>query len=84
VHLQRSGVDVSAQPGQSIIDACYDAGVTIPAARFEGTCSSCLSTVLEEEPDHRDSFPSANERKSNGLMAACISRSMTERLVLGW
>ncbi len=84
VHLERSGVDVSVQPGQSIIDACADAGVTIPAACFEGTCSSCLSSVLEGQPDHRDSFLTANERKSNTLMAACVSRSMTERLVLDW
>jgi ferredoxin-NADP reductase len=84
VHLERSNTDVSVQPGQSIIDACADVGVTIPAACFEGTCGSCLSTVLEGEPDHRDSFLTTNERKSNTLMAACVSKSMTERLVLDW
>ncbi|MEB3371877.1 cytochrome P450 [Saccharopolyspora mangrovi] len=84
VHLQRSDVDVSVQPGQSIIDACAEAGVTIPAACFEGTCSSCLSTVLEGVPDHRDSFLSPKERESGMLMAPCVSKSMTERLVLDW
>ena len=84
VHLQRSNVDVSVQPGQSIIDACAEVGVSIPAACFEGTCSSCLSTVLEGEPDHRDSFLTPKERKSNTLMAACVSKSMTDRLVLDW
>ena len=84
VHLKRSNVDVAVQPGQSIIDACAEVGVTIPAACFEGTCSSCLSSVLEGEPDHRDSFLTPKERKSNTLMAACVSRSMTERLVLDW
>ncbi|WP_190814821.1 cytochrome P450 [Saccharopolyspora pogona] len=84
VHLERSNIDVSVQPGQSIIDACAEAGVTIPAACFEGTCSSCLSTVLEGVPDHRDSFLSPKERESNTLMAPCVSKSMTERLVLDW
>ncbi|QLH13025.1 cytochrome P450 [Paracoccus pantotrophus] len=84
VHLQRSNVDVVVQPGQSIIDACAEAGVTIPAACFEGTCGSCLSKVLEGVPDHRDSFLSPKERKSNQLMAPCVSKAMTDRLVLDW
>lgn len=84
VHLQRSNIDVMVQPGQSIIDACAEAGVTIPAACFEGTCGSCLSKVLDGTPDHRDSFLSAKERKANTLMASCVSRSMTDRLVLDW
>jgi cytochrome P450/ferredoxin-NADP reductase len=84
VRLERSNVEVSVLPGQSIIDACAEAGVTIPASCFEGTCGSCLSTVLEGIPDHRDSFLSPAERKSNCLMAACVSRAMTARLKLDW
>jgi cytochrome P450/ferredoxin-NADP reductase len=84
VRLKRSNVDVSVQPGQSIIDACADAGVTIPSSCFEGTCGSCLSTVLAGTPDHRDSFLSPKERTVNTLMAPCVSRSMTDTLVLDW
>ena len=84
VLLKRSNVEVPVQPGQSIIDASAEAGVTIPSACFEGTCGSCLSTVLEGVPDHRDSFLSPKERKSNALMAPCVSKSMTDRLVLDW
>ena len=84
VRLQRSNIEVTVLPGQSIIDACAEAGVTIPASCFEGTCGSCLSTVLEGVPDHRDSFLSPSERKANCLMATCVSKSMTERLVLDW
>ncbi|AZG07854.1 cytochrome P450 [Pigmentiphaga sp. H8] len=84
VRLERSNVEVGVLPGQSIIDACAEAGVSIPASCFEGTCGSCLSTVLEGVPDHRDSFLSPNERKSNRLMAACVSKSMTAKLVLDW
>lgn len=84
VRLERSNVEVTVLPGQSIIDACGEAGVTIPASCFEGTCGSCLSTVLEGVPDHRDSFLLPNERKSNTLMAPCVSKSMTGRLVLDW
>ncbi len=84
VRLERSNVEVTVLPGQSIIDACAEAGVTIPSSCFEGTCGACLSTVLEGVPDHRDSFLLANERKSNRLIAPCVSKSMTNRLVLDW
>jgi ferredoxin-NADP reductase len=84
VRLERSNIEVTVLPGQSIIDACAEAGVTIPASCYEGTCGSCLSTVLEGVPDHRDSFLSPSERKANCLMAACVSKSMSGRLVLDW
>lgn len=84
VHLARANVDVTVQPGQSIVDACADAGVTIPTACFEGTCGSCLTHVIDGIPDHRDSFLSPKERASNNLMAACVSKSKTDRLVLDW
>ncbi len=84
VRLERSKVEVAVLPGQSIIDACAEAGVTIPASCFEGTCGSCLSNVLDGVPDHRDSFLSPTERKSNCLMAACVSKSMTRKLTLDW
>jgi cytochrome P450/ferredoxin-NADP reductase len=84
VRLERSNVEVAVLPGQSIIDACAEAGVTIPAACFEGTCGSCLSNVLDGVPDHRDSFLTPTERKSNCLMAACVSKSMTRKLTLDW
>lgn len=82
VRLERSNVEVTVLPGQSIIDACAEAGVTIPSSCFEGTCGSCLSTVLEGIPDHRDSFLLPNERKCNRLVAPCVSKSMTELLIL--
>ena len=84
VRLERSNVEVAVLPGQSIIDACAEAGVSIPSSCFEGTCGACLSTVLEGVPDHRDSFLLPNERKSNTLIAPCVSKAMTSRLVLDW
>lgn len=84
VRLERSDIEITVLPGQSIIDSCAEAGVTIPASCFEGTCGSCLSTCLEGTPDHRDSFLTPAERASNRLLAPCVSRSKTGRLVLDW
>jgi cytochrome P450/ferredoxin-NADP reductase len=82
VHMHRSKCEVNVLPGQTIIDACAEAGVEIAAACFEGTCGTCLTNVLEGTPDHRDSFLSPGERRSNRLIATCVSKSMTRRLVL--
>jgi ferredoxin len=82
VRLERSNIEVEVVPGQSIIDACAEAGVTILASCFEGTCGSCVSAVLEGTPDHRDSVLSASERAGNCLMTPCVSRSKSGKLVL--
>jgi cytochrome P450/ferredoxin-NADP reductase len=84
VRLERSNIEVAVLPGQSIIDACANVGVAIPASCFEGTCGSCLSTVLEGVPDHRDSILTAAERAGNCHMTPCVSRSKSGRLVLDW
>jgi cytochrome P450/ferredoxin-NADP reductase len=84
VRLEHSNIEVAVLPGQSIVDACANVGVTIPALCFEGTCGSCLSTVLEGVPDHRDSILSAAERAKNCQILPCVSRSKTGRLVLDW
>lgn len=82
VSLARSGFEVEVVPGESIIDACDEVGVTVPASCYEGTCGSCLSTVVEGEPDHRDSILAPEVRRTNVMMTPCVSRSKTSRLVL--
>jgi len=82
LRLERSNIEVAVLPGQTIIDACAEVGVTIPASCFEGTCGSCISTVLEGVPDHRDSVLTAGERAGNCLITPCVSKAKTGRLVL--
>ncbi|QEW04567.1 cytochrome P450 [Microbacterium lushaniae] len=82
VELARSGVTVPVVPGQSIIDACGLAGVTVPGSCFEGTCGSCETPVLSGVPDHRDSVLTAEERDRGELILPCVSRSRTPRLTL--
>jgi cytochrome P450/ferredoxin-NADP reductase len=82
VRLERSNVEVAVLPGQSIIDACAEVGVTIPASCFEGTCGSCISAILEGVPDHRDSVLTAGEKSANCLITPCVSKAKTGRLVL--
>jgi ferredoxin-NADP reductase len=82
VVLDRSGISLTVEPGQSILDAVAAAGVPVPSSCQEGTCGTCETIVLEGEPEHRDSVLTPADRARNDCMMICISRARSERLVL--
>lgn len=81
VVCQRSGITVEVSGGISILEALEDADVPIMSSCLEGVCGTCRATVLEGEADHRDSLLSPAE-KAAGAILPCVSRSLTEKLVL--
>ncbi|MER8614514.1 PDR/VanB family oxidoreductase [Mesorhizobium sp. M0923] len=80
--LARSNRTVRVAPGQRVIDALTAAGVCVPSSCLEGTCGTCLTTVLDGEPDHRDAYLTKKERTRNDRFLPCCSRSKTSVLVL--
>jgi len=82
VVLQRSGKILHIGPDQSILDACLAAGVDVPCSCTEGICGTCETDVLEGVPLHRDHLLSPEERASNSTMMVCVSRALSDRLVL--
>ena len=82
VVCQRSGLTVTVPPGQSIIDALEENGVSVLSSCLEGVCGTCETAVLEGVPDHRDSLLSEEEREANEYMMICVGRSKSDRLVL--
>jgi ferredoxin-NADP reductase len=82
VVCQRSGVTVSVEPGKSIIDTLDENGISVLSSCLEGVCGTCETRVLEGTPDHRDSLLTEDERESNEYMMICVSRSLSDRLVL--
>jgi vanillate O-demethylase ferredoxin subunit len=45
-------------------------------------CGTCLTRVLEGEPDHRDHYLTDDERAKNDQFLPCCSRSKSRMLVL--
>ena len=82
VVCQRSGLTVTVPPGQSIIDALDENGVSVLSSCLEGVCGTCETRVLEGIPEHRDSLLSEEEREANEYMMICVGRSKSDRLVL--
>ena len=82
VILARSGLTLTVEPGQSILETADKAGVNVLFSCREGTCGTCETDVLEGTPEHRDSLLTEQERASNETMFICVSRSLGPRLVL--
>jgi ferredoxin-NADP reductase/nitrite reductase/ring-hydroxylating ferredoxin subunit len=82
VALARSAITVTIPAGRTITDVLREHGVSIPTSCEQGACGTCLTAVLEGEPDHQDVYLSKAERASNTCMTPCISRSKSPRLIL--
>lgn len=82
LRLDRSGVSLTVRPGQSVLDAVGGAGVNVLSSCRQGLCGTCETSVLEGEPDHRDSILDDGEREAGDCMFVCVSRARSDRLVL--
>ncbi|CAM2896501.1 cytochrome P450/oxidoreductase [Skermania piniformis] len=82
VECARSGVTVTVSEGTSIFDAVEKAGVDVLGSCMEGICGTCETDVLDGIPDHLDSVLSKAERERGNTIMTCVSRSLTQKLVL--
>ncbi|NLT06024.1 MAG: oxidoreductase, partial [Solirubrobacterales bacterium] len=82
VVLAHSERTLTVGPDETIAEALESAGLDAPTSCREGTCGTCETVVLEGEPDHRDSYLSAEEREDGETMMICCSRARGDRLVL--
>ncbi len=82
VQLASTGVVVSVAADQSVVDALQAIGVEVPVSCEQGVCGTCLTRVLEGEPEHRDVFLTEAEQTANDQFTPCCSRAKSARLVL--
>lgn len=82
VQLASSGRTLRVEKDQTVLAALIAAGVDMPYACEQGVCGTCLTRVLEGEPEHRDSYLSPEERAANDQFLPCCSRAKSARLVL--
>ena len=82
VHLAKRNITLTVQPDQSILKVLQDAGVDVPFSCSEGVCGTCLTKVVEGEPDHWDLYLTPEEQEKGDCIMVCISRSKSPRHVL--
>ncbi len=82
VKLASSGQVITIPADKTIVEALADEGIDVPVSCEQGVCGTCLTRVLEGEPDHRDLYLTDAEREANDQMLPCCSRSKSPLLVL--
>ncbi len=82
VEIASTGEVITVGADQFLIDALHDAGHYVMCSCTQGICGSCMTPVLEGEPDHRDFIMSDEEHSANDCMTVCVSRAKSDRLVL--
>lgn len=82
VALQRRGIRCQVPPGKTVLEVLLAAGVDLPFSCESGVCGTCLTTVLDGTPDHRDSYLTDAERAQGTQFLPCCSRASSPVLVL--
>ena len=82
VRLARSGGEYIVPARESIAATLVRNGVNVSLSCELGICGSCLTRVLEGQPEHHDSYLSDAEKQAGDKMMICVSRASTEALVL--
>lgn len=82
VALARSGGSFQVPEDQSIVQALAGHGITVEVSCEQGICGTCMTSVLEGVPDHRDMFLTDEEKAEGHKMMLCVSRAKSPRLVL--
>ena len=67
---------------ENIVHALRSHGIEILTSCEQGVCGTCITRVLEGQPDHRDMYFTDEERAKNDQFTPCCSRAFSKMLVL--
>jgi vanillate O-demethylase ferredoxin subunit len=82
VKLASSGRIVVVPANKTVVQALAEAGVEVQTSCEQGVCGTCLTRVLEGEPDHKDLYLTPEEQAANDQFTPCCSRARSAMLVL--
>lgn len=82
VTLQKSGKSITVASNETILSALKREGIRVKCSCQNGTCGTCETVVISGQPEHRDFVLSEEERKLSETMMICVSRAVSDELVL--
>jgi vanillate monooxygenase ferredoxin subunit len=82
VMLARTGRVVPVPADRTVVQALAAAGVAVPTSCEQGVCGTCLTRVIDGQPDHRDLYLTPEEQAAGDQFLPCCSRAKSPRLVL--
>jgi vanillate O-demethylase ferredoxin subunit len=82
VRLASTGVSYSIPAGKTIVQVLAEHGIAIQVSCEQGVCGTCITKILDGQPDHRDMYFSEEEQARNDQFTPCCSRSKSATLTL--
>jgi vanillate monooxygenase ferredoxin subunit len=82
IQLAKLGLQCEVPPDKTVLEVLLAQGVDLPHSCEAGVCGTCLTRVLEGQPDHRDSFLTDAEKAAGNQFMPCCSRARSSLLVL--
>jgi vanillate O-demethylase ferredoxin subunit len=82
VQIASSGKTYTVAANQTIVQALAEHGIEILTSCEQGVCGTCITRVLDGEPDHRDLYFTDEEKAKNDQFTPCCSRARSRTLIL--
>jgi vanillate O-demethylase ferredoxin subunit len=82
VRIASTGKTYPIAADKSVTEALKAHGIEILTSCEQGVCGTCITRVLDGEPDHRDMYFTDDEKEKNDQFTPCCSRSKSAMLVL--
>lgn len=82
LRIASSGLELQVPEDRTALEVLEDAGFDIPVSCGQGICGTCLTRVVDGQPEHRDLFLSDEEKARNDQFTPCCSRARSACLVL--
>ncbi|MCX2901625.1 MULTISPECIES: Rieske 2Fe-2S domain-containing protein [Pseudomonas] len=82
VAINSTGQEFTVEPGQTLLKACLDHGITIDYSCEQGVCGACVTSVISGDLKHEDVYLSAKEKEGGKLIMPCVSGCNSKKLVL--
>jgi len=82
VRHAETGELVEVPAGQTILDSLRAGGHRLASSGESGTCGTCKTVLVSGEADHRDMVLTDEEKQ--GHIMICVSRALSDELVLKW
>ena len=82
VKIASTGKVFRVAKDQTVVAALAQNGIDVPTSCQQGVCGTCLTRVIDGEPEHHDIYQSDAERARNDQFTPCCSRAKSAMLVL--
>lgn len=77
--VEPAGDTVDVQPGATLLEAAWRAGLSLPRSCRNGTCRTCMCRLTSGEVGYRVEWPGLTaEEKADGWILPCVALARSD------